>query len=256
MAEGLDGLGFALRAGDLFWVQQDMAALAMHAGGSLAAARWATADRPSSSGLLFWQGGIGTMDARGVSIPVEACAWAPHETGMLLWLLMSRDRFAAEIKNRYTVPTDTVPPLMPIYGAVLPVTAEPVSFAEDDSGLPQTIVAALAAAWLLMQQPLLIDRTTERADKTTARADTRDGLSSPRVSVVDLRRQYAPQDQDSDTDGPGSRYRHRWVVSGHWRDQAYGPDRSLRRRTWIPAYVKGPEGAPLLATEKVNVWRR
>jgi len=46
------------------------------------------------------------------------------------------------------------------------------------------------------------------------------------------------------------------VVSGHWRKQPYGPEQSLRRQTWIPAYIKGPDGAPLLATERVNVWRR
>ncbi|MET7713716.1 hypothetical protein [Streptomyces sp. NPDC005407] len=118
------------------------------------------------------------------------------------------------------------------------------------------VVQALAAAWLLIQQPLLIDRTRERADKPTRRAHTRDGMPDPEVTIVDLRRQYVPQDQDPDGEGDGRRYRHRWVVSGHWRDQAHGPDRSLRRKTWIPAHMKGPEGAPLLATEKVNVWRR
>ncbi|MEU9703042.1 hypothetical protein [Streptomyces sp. NPDC047981] len=257
-ADGLDGLATALRAGELFWVQEDMTALAMHAGESLAAARWATADRPAPCGLLFWQGGIGTMDYKGVSIPVEACAWAPFQGGMILWLLMSRDRLAAEVARVYTVPPEHVPPLIPICGAVLPVTTEPVSFAELDLdiGLPEPIVAALATAWLLMQQPLLIDSTRERADKPTARAFARDGLPTPDVSVVDLRRQYTPQDADPHGDGGSRHYRYRWVVSGHWRNQAYGPDRSLRRRTWVPAHMKGPDGAPLLSTQKVNVWRR
>jgi hypothetical protein len=34
----------------------------------------------------------------------------------------------------------------------------------------------------------------------------------------------------------------RFVVRGHWRNQAHGPDRSLRRRQWIQPYYKGPEG--------------
>lgn len=38
--------------------------------------------------------------------------------------------------------------------------------------------------------------------------------------------------------------------------QPHGPERALRRQQWIPAYIKGPDGAPLLATERVNVWRR
>lgn len=65
---------------------------------------------------------------------------------------------------------------------------------------------------------MLIDRSLERADKPTARAYVRDGLPSPEVTVVDLRRQYTPQDRDPDAVGDGCRYRHRWVVSGHWRN--------------------------------------
>lgn len=259
ITKGLDALASSMEAGDLFWVGRDMAALAMHSGAQLAAARWATADRPSSNGLLFWEDGIGHMDAQGVQIPVEACVWGPYEGEMLLWLLMSRSRLAAEVDRigRYTVVTEQIPPLIPIYGATIPITTEPLSLAEVDPQLPQPVVAALAAAWLMMQQPQLVDRTQERADKPTARAYARDGLPVPEVSIVDLRRQYTPQDQDADegTDSP-RRYRHRWVVSGHWRNQAHGPDRSLRRKTWVPAHMKGPDGAPLLATEKVNVWRR
>ena len=33
----------------------------------------------------------------------------------------------------------------------------------------------------------------------------------------------------------------RFVVRGHWRNQAYGPEHSLRRKQWIEPYWKGPE---------------
>ncbi|MFJ7525173.1 hypothetical protein ACIQ1S_09620 [Streptomyces griseus] len=256
--DGLDALALSMGAGDLFWVGRDMAALAVHSGGQLAAARWATADRPSSCGLLFWEDGIGHIDSGGVQIPVEACAWGPHQGEMLLWLLMSRTRLATEVNRagRFEIVTEEIPPLIPVYGATIPVTAEPVSMADLDPGLPQPVVAALAAAWLMMQQPLLIDRTQERADKTTARAYNREGQPAPEVSIVDLRRQYTPQDRDPDAGTDQRTYRNRWIVSGHWRNQPYGPERSLRRKTWVPAHMKGPEGAPLLSTEKVNVWRR
>lgn len=259
MQDGLDALAAGLEVAEMFWVQRDMAALAMHSGQELAAARWATADRPAPCGLLFWQDGIGNVDSHGVQIPVEACAWAPHRGEMLLWLFMTRDRLvteAARARPDLQILTEQVPPLIPLYGATLPVEAEPSSLADIDPQLPQPIVAALASSWLLMQQPLLIDRTRERADKPTARAYVRDGLPSPEVTVVDLRRQYTPQDRDPDAGGDGRQFRHRWVVGGHWRNHAYGPGQSLRRQQWIPAHVKGPDGAPLLSTEKVNVWRR
>jgi hypothetical protein len=87
----------------------------------------------------------------------------------------------------------------------------------------------------------------------------REGLPDPEVTTVDLRRLYVPQDQDATSDGDGQRrYRHRWVVSGHWR--RYKSDRysdeTRAQAQWIPSYTKGPDGAPLLSTERVNVWRR
>ncbi|MEU4507295.1 hypothetical protein [Streptomyces sp. NPDC024089] len=109
-----------------------------------------------------------------------------------------------------------------------------------------------------MQQPQLVDRTRERADKATARAYARDGLPSPEVTIVDLRRQYTPQDRDPDAGTDQQTYRHRWIVSGHWR--TYKSERNSEERRadkqWIPSHPKGPAGAPLLSTEKVNVWRR
>ena len=46
-------------------------------------------------------------------------------------------------------------------------------------------------------------------------------------------------------------YHHRWIVSGHFRNQPYGPGGALRRRQWIPPYIKGPAGAPLLNRTKI-----
>jgi hypothetical protein len=256
MRPGLDAMAHHLRHAELYWVASDMAALAMSSGAQLAAARWATADRPSACGLILFDGGIGNVEARGVNIPVEACTWGPYEGGLLVWTFMSRRRLNAEIENVGQVGSDAAPPLVPVQGDLLPVTTEPVPMAElEASALP--VIQALAASWLLMQQPQLVDRTRERPDKSAQRNAARNGLSDPEVTVIDLRRLYAPQDADPDEGREGGRrYRHRWVVSGHWRQQAYGPERSLRRQQWIPAYVKGPDGAPLLATERVNVWRR
>lgn len=256
---GLDRLASQLRAAELYWVAADMVALAVSSGSQLAAARWATADRPAPCGLLWWDSGVGTVDYQGSELPVDGVAWGPAPGGTceVSWLI-DRSRLAdAAARKGGKLVMEGVPPLVPMWSANLPVTDEPVSMAELPPEAPTTAVGALASAWLLMQQPMLIDRTRERADGPTRRAHARDGLPDPAVTVVDLRRQYVPQDQDPDgSDGEGRRYRNRWVVSGHWRNQAFGPHLSERRQTWIPSYVKGPEGAPLLSTERVNVWRR
>lgn len=255
---GLDVMESHIRAAELYWVAPDMAALAVSSGAQLAAARWATADRPSACGLLWWEDGVGTVDYQGTPIPVDGVAWGPGSDGhcLLHWLTDRRRIAAAAAGKGMKVVTEGVPPLVPLWASALPVTDEPLSMADLPEGVPFTPASALAAAWLLMQQPKLVDRQKHPADSPTRRAYARDSLPTPDVTIIDLRRQYVPDTADPDPGGPGRQYRHRWVVSGHWRDQAYGPDRSLRRQTWIESYVKGPDGAPLLSTERVNVWRR
>lgn len=72
------------------------------------------------------------------------------------------------------------------------------------------------------------------------------------VSAVRLIYLRGSETQDHHGDSPRE-YHHRWVVTGHWRSQPYGPGRSLRRATWIRPHVKGPADAPLLTGEKVHV---
>jgi hypothetical protein len=170
---------------------------------------------------------------------------------------MTRSRLAGAVADKgLELERDQVPPLMPIASHTWPADAEPTPMAALPQDAPAPIMAALAAAWLLMQQPQLVERQPVEATRDVRQAYHRAGRPAPEVTLVDLRRQYVPDQADADDTGPSSRHRHRWVVSGHWRNQAYGPDRSLRRPTWIAAYVKGPDGAPLLTTERVNVWRR
>lgn len=149
---------------------------------------------------------------------------------------------------------ERIPPLIPLRAESLPIGAEPSPF--PAGGALATPLRALAAAWLLMEQPQLVDRAVDRGRGPARKAAARTGLPAPDVTLVDLRRQYTPQDAEPGGEPTGRLYRHRWVVSGHWRNQAHGPGRELRRRQWIPAHMKGPDGAPLLATERVNVWRR
>lgn len=252
---GLDGLAFHLSIAELYFVTGDMAALAVSAGAQLAAASWGLDDRPAPCGLIMFGGGIGQIDAHGMTIPIDGCAWGTLDGECLIWLVVTRRRIATAIAASGTgdsLDIAWLPPLLPVYGCTLPLPA-PVPMA--DVGTGQTVVATMAAAWLLMQQPTLTGRVREHADKDVRRAYARTGRPDPQITMVDLRRQYVPSVADEPGQADG-RYRHRWVVSGHWRQQPHGPGRTLRRQQWIPAYVKGPDGAPLLATERVNVWRR
>lgn len=261
---GLDTLTNHLRAAGLYWVAPDMAALAMSAGGQLAAARWATADRPAPCGLIVFDGGVGQLDVHqpgippGSGFPVEACSWGPADGDCMVALFMSRSRLAATVAANLggELVVEEVPPLVPLQSFILPVGAEPAPMALlAAEGAPVPVLATLAASWLLMQQPTLVDRSTVQPDKSVRRTYARLGRPDPEVTVVDLRRQYVP-DRDNDGEPEGRHYKHRWVVSGHWKNVAYGPDHSLRRQQWIAAHIKGPDGAPMLKSETVNVWRR
>ena len=268
-APGLDALARHLRAAELYWVAAPMAALAVSAGAQLDEVDAAVETRPSGCGWIYYQDGIGDLPlpygmcvaaVNGgpdrvpiASAPVSALSWGPYEGQVLVWAMVDRswlrdefDRHGAELI------TSTVPPLVPIVGATMPL--DPVS--PDITRLPEVIVRALVASWHLMQQPRLADRSQVRPDKSVRSVTQRLGMPDPEVTVIGLRRRYAPDTREETGTASGRRYKHRWVVSGHWRNQPYGPGRSLRRQQWIPAYVKGPDDAPLLVTERVNVWRR
>lgn len=287
-----------LTTASLYWVSADMAALAVHAGGQLETASWARTDRPSDSGLVVFDGGVGmqiypqasraaSMRALidsgasraqaeavtrlvdqtgwGTGLPIDALTWGGHDGTCTIGLWSRRER-TAEAAQRAGLRIDLtgLPPLL--LGQQIPLPVPHVlTFADlerldlEAKGIaPTTILRTLAAAWHLMQQPTLADRVRVPADKQATTTAARLGYSDPAVTVVDLRRLYVPDTREETGVEGGRAYRHRWVVSGHWRhytDERYTQERRARPE-WIESHVKGPDGAPLLVTEKVNVWRR
>lgn len=69
------------------------------------------------------------------------------------------------------------------------------------------------------------------------------------VRVVQLRTGSAERLEDAE--GSGRKYRHRWVVRMHKVRQWY-PSEGRHKVIWRGPYIAGPEGAPLLAGEKVQ----
>ena len=105
----------------------------------------------------------------------------------------------------------------------------------------------------LMMTPTVTERMTVKAEGATRVASRRAHVPVPNVKVINLRpMRYVREDSDSS----GRKYKHRWVVNGHWRNQAHGKGYKKRKRVWVNPYLKGPEGAPLLNQKKVYVWNR
>ena len=47
-----------------------------------------------------------------------------------------------------------------------------------------------------------------------------------------------------------------FMTANNIEDYDDGPDHSLRRRQWIPPFVKGPADKPLVCKETVRIWKR
>jgi hypothetical protein len=96
----------------------------------------------------------------------------------------------------------------------------------------------------------------ERPERAARREGVRRGFHSNDVTIVRLRRESNPDEAHDDGESGAANYSHRFIVSGHWRDQWY-PSESLHRQLWISPYVKGPEDKPLVVSpRRAFTWSR
>jgi hypothetical protein len=100
-------------------------------------------------------------------------------------------------------------------------------------------VKFVLSLWLLASQPGIIAETDALMDRAARRRTSRS--NAPPVRVIDLRHS---QHHSNNTE-PAYHLSRRFIVRGHWRQQAYGTGRALRRPTWIAPHIKGPDDAPL-----------
>lgn len=112
----------------------------------------------------------------------------------------------------------------------------------------------VAALWLLITQEGLTTQTTDHGSRGERRREQRAGYAPSPVVIVDVRRSPRSSSSSGD-DAAERRMKVRYLVSGHWRRQAYGPKWSQRRPVWISPHVRGPEDAPLSKVERVRVVR-
>ena len=140
-----------------------------------------------------------------------------------------------------------------VLNPTVPRTAEVMGSPEGSH-----LVSIVGAAWLLMSQPAVTEtRTLERSAPQRGEASEETGprREPSNVTIIELRRP-ASAARDGAEGASGRQYRRRWWVGGHWRQQACGPGRTQRKPIWVSPYVKGPEGSPLVAKERVHVLRR
>ena len=236
--------GDGLRHSPMWWVSRDMTTLAVH---TALHEDPPEVDPPSATGFILFDGGLdltGAPDAPlahivGLRWAVETSTDGADHVGMEMF---SDDPGVCELMR-----------------CPLPLVPMPRSVAVDASFAREANVfeRVLRAVWALSAEPTVC---------TVDRPDRPDGLDPlpPRMvdnAVRDVRmvilRENIHSPRNGKTDREARReYSHRFIVRGFWRNQAYGKNHELRRRQWIPPFVKGPADKPLIAKDTVRIWRR
>lgn len=77
----------------------------------------------------------------------------------------------------------------------------------------------------------------------------------PSVKVIQLRRsERHTSERTGEPDEATRQYMCRWVVDGHWRNQACGVRFSQRKLIYVLPYVKGPDDRPLMTDKRDRVF--
>jgi hypothetical protein len=229
----------------LFWVSTEFTVLAVGAGKrlpDLALSREQLpmnrpsthTDTPAEHGLVVYQQPIGESRTPTGMTDVIALSWTAVPGGV--WAV---PYVRVEQSDPAGVGARTEE-----YGWLQPASAGGrLAFGRSDpAAVTDRLPATLLATWFLIAQPGVADIVERPPNKATRRAYTHAGRRPPTVRVVDLRRR--PQRGVSTATGEQSVFRVRWMVDGHWYDQAYGPGWSLHRRWFRSGCIKGPDGAP------------
>lgn len=234
----------SLRMAPLWWVSHDMTMLAVHT--ALHEDPPDLDEPPSPTGLVVFDGGL----------PIEAPeGYADREqvsvTGMY-WEIDYHDgdyyRTGIQLFTSSPEVLRRDAPHLPMWLIELP---EPIEH------MPDVWSSLLKAVWALSAEPTVCDtRQPSQASVTLDRLPARYEPEARRVKMLVLRENLHRPGGVPD----GERHRaspdHRYIVRGFWRNQPYGEGHALRRRQWIPPYVKGPADKPLVCRETVRIWRR
>lgn len=229
-----------IRTASMWWVSRDMTTLALHAAFH---EDLPPTPAPSPNGFILFDGGL----------EFEGDPMAPHANIVgLQW----QTEYGPPVQYQFVPYTDT-PRLIAESHLRLPLAPiQPYEEHRRKQAIKQ-YGHILQAVWALSAEPTVCQTTSPKHSSTdqTPLPPKLEETAAKQVRMLILR-ENLQRPGTGQTSRTHAEYSHRFIVRGFWRNQQYGPHNSLRRRQWIPPYVKGPADKPLICKETVRVWRR
>lgn len=241
----------SLPVAGLFLVAQGMTSAAVDAARDVPPTTLLEVWPEQTAGIMAFEGGLPVLDVRGTPVRPEVMTWCHDGHNAFFQLLARTSSLTGPVAQIASAGGFTWFPVVSCQTDLI----EPLDL--DDFSNPNSprCVSLALATWILMTTPTVADTRAVTAAGPRVGAGGRRDVARP-VKVVELRRLAHKRTAPGEADGSGRVYTHRWVVRGHWRQQAHGPGRAQRHTTWVPSYTKGPDDAPFLQAETVFVWRR
>jgi hypothetical protein len=221
----------------LYWIDDNFTELAEHAASQMPAVTASEDLAPCDDGLLVW-----TRPATGRRI--TAVSWSARDN--VIQAVVYR-AIGSGLENQ------PLQHLREEVGWLAPMHTFQLRHDQLVDGSHDDRSAILLATWLLIAQKAAEDVPAE-IDKTVRKKYARAQRPLPDVRVLRIRAHNAQRDTAKITGTGGSRtYTSRVWVTGHWRNQAYGPGRTLRRPVYIHPFLRGPEDAPIKLSTTVRI---
>lgn len=197
---------------------------------------------PSEAGLLAWPEPVGRTGQ------LAAVSWTPQANG---WLVIGY----RSIGSGTDIDQVLMATLRHEVGWLVPIHTEHIARGTGIDG--KHLLGPLASTWLFIHQRMT-ETIAAKPDKSTAKAYARAKRPAPDIRIVQIRpRPAAPRQPAEPTpDRTRAKPDHRFWVSGHERNQAYGPGRSLRQKIEIQPFLKGDEDLPIKLSTTVRILGR
>ncbi len=233
-----------IRTAQLWWVSRDMTRLAED---TVQAGDFPEPDPPAQCGMIFFEG-----DVQHISFRFDNDGFGETRVAAILWQDVGRESV------KISVFTDNPVGIREMHADSfgLPVVSLAPPVVRENDGSFQWLCDLLYAVWALSAEPHICEAKPAKPDMAHP-LPPRFDPEIRKVKMLVLRENlHRPGGSADDDERVRREYSHRFIVRGFWRDQAYGPNHSLRRRQWIPPFVKGPADKPLICKETVRIWKR